>query len=97
MNREFLISCVQRNVNDESLDALLWSTASAEYEALAIQVYHQAGKKLSSALEDQTQTASLVDAYFVPNCPTAQTGMSCLSGTPWWRPVWSVRSCSASA
>jgi len=52
------VACVPQR-NDESLDALLWSTASAEYEAIAQQIFFQAKRQLKSQLDDIEQTAAL--------------------------------------
>lgn len=52
-----LPACVSRQQADADMDALLWSTASAEYEVIARQIFYQAQRQLGRQLDKKSETA----------------------------------------
>jgi 5'-nucleotidase (lipoprotein e(P4) family) len=54
-----LSACVPRRQADADMDALLWSTASAEYEVIARQIFYQAQRQLDRQLDKKNESAVL--------------------------------------
>jgi len=58
----FINACTsQTHQGDTQVDALLWSTASAEYEIIARQIYYQAGRQLDRMLSSKSDESALLE------------------------------------
>lgn len=66
------VACVpQGRQQDADMDALLWSTASAEYDVIARQIFFQAQRQLDRQLSKKGETAALEQQKSFENLPPA--------------------------
>jgi len=61
----------QGRQQDADMDALLWSTASAEYDVIARQIFFQAKRQLESRLSKKDETAALEQQNSFVSLPPA--------------------------
>jgi 5'-nucleotidase (lipoprotein e(P4) family) len=67
-----LPACVQQNrQSDTQIDALLWSTASAEYEIIARQIFFQAQRQLDRLVSQKNESAALEQGKDFSRLPPA--------------------------
>lgn len=67
-----ITSCTPRHQQaDADMDALLWSTASAEYDVIARQIFFQAKRQLDRQLSKKSETAALEQQNAFEKLPPA--------------------------